>query len=97
MKVWVRAGDQDDYHDFDSIDTAAEYIHNALHDEWDFSDGHRHALERYGGSGLVGVSLLGTDFIGDNAISLFWGNDEAQYMQPMSDNDLVWLGQLLDE
>ncbi len=97
MKVWVRIGDQDDYHDFDSIDMAAEHIHDRLHVGCGFSDGHRHPIVRYGGAGLVGVSAIGTEFVGNSAISLFWGNDEAQYMQAMSDDDLVWLGQLLDE
>lgn len=93
LKVWIRVGDQDDYHDFDSVDDAAKAIHEYLH--WPgFGDdgpcvgqcGRR--VERYYGPGLRGIVINGTPYQGNNGISLFWGDDDAEFEAELTDREL---------
>ena len=96
-QIWVRVGDQDDYHNFDSIDVAAEYVHDLLHTALDEDEAHTHSLERYSGPALHGVEILGTEFMDNNAISFFWGDDCAQWIGDLDANELDWLSVLLNE
>lgn len=100
-QIWVRVGDQDDYHNFDSIDVAAEYVHDLLHTGTEIEDGyllkHTHDLERYSGPALHGVEILGTEFMDNNAISFFWGDNDAQWIGDLDANELDWLSMLLNE
>jgi len=91
LKVWVRVGDQDDYRPFESPEIAAADIHEYLH--WpDFEDdgpcGCKHGVTRYNGPALHGVEFPGTPYIGNNGVSLYWGDDDAQFECELSDMDL---------
>jgi len=91
LKVWTRVGDQDDYHDFDSPEEAAESVHDYLHWPGFADDGPcqcEHPVERYQGPALHGVAFPGTPYIGDNGVSLFWGDDDAQFDCELSDMEL---------
>lgn len=94
MKVWMRAGDQDDYHLFDSVEEAAEDLHAILHAGMD-EECIGHEVNRYRGSALTGIECEGMS--GYNGISLFWGDDEAQIDRPLSDDEVnVFAGVLGD-
>jgi hypothetical protein len=98
LKVWVRVGDQDDYHPFDSPELAAEYVHEYLHgpdQELDGTGQCRHQVERYQGPGLRGVELPDTPFTGYNGVSLFWGDEDAQLEGELSDMELFAFGNSL--
>ena len=92
LKVWVRVGDQDDYHSFDSPEQAAEHVHEYLHWPGFEDDGPcqgTHEVIRYVGPGLYGVVFPGTCYQGDNGISLYWGDDDAQLDCELTDFELV--------
>ena len=72
MLVWIRMGDADDYHSFDSPEEAGNHVGYRL-DEWDDTFRHR----------ISGV-MLPPEFVGDNYASLFWGDEDAQYERGLS-------------
>jgi len=76
----MRVGDQDDYHDFDSPEIAAE-------DLAQYIGVYANTVRRYVGPGLVGVEV-GDWLVGDNAVSLFWGDGDAQLEAELSDQEL---------
>ena len=78
--VWVRLGDADDYNRFDDLDGAAEYM--AL-----FGVRHVERSQKYG------VAAKG--FTGQNYISLFFGDDEAQPTRDLSASDVQLLNECL--
>ena len=83
LKVWMRAGDQDDYHPFDSPEEAAQDLENLL------AFGPRPTtVNRYYGPALVGIEIDETGLQGDNGVSLYWGDDDAQLFAPLSDSEL---------
>lgn len=80
MKIWMRMGDNDDYHDFDNsyeagyevgsyLDTAGYKASDVKNIRWQ-----EHGLQVGG-------------FTGMNYISLFWGDDDAQDAKPLSKAD----------
>ncbi len=98
LKVWIRIGDQDDYHAFDSIDEAVTEIHDALH--WpDFADdgpcAGSHDVARYSGPGFIGLAFPGTALQGDNGVSFYWGDDDAQLEDEISAHELEVVQRLL--
>ena len=71
--IWVRLGDADNYNQFDDLAEAAEYM--AL-----FGVRHVERCQKYG------VAAKG--FTGQNYISLYFGDDEAQPTGDVSDADV---------
>lgn len=71
--IWVRLGDADTYNRFDDLADAAEYM--SL-----FGVKHVHRNQKYG------VAAKG--FTGNNYISLFFGDDEAQPTMDLSGKDV---------
>jgi hypothetical protein len=71
--IWVRLGDTDDYNRFDDVAEAAEYM--AL-----FGVKQVHRSQKYG------VDAKG--FTGNNYISLFFGDGEAQPTGELSNRDI---------
>jgi len=84
LKVWMRVGDQDPYHDFDSPEEAAEDVAVLL----TLRDRSPIQVRRHSGSALRGVDLVGTCYTGDNGVSLFWGDEDACFDCELSDMEL---------
>lgn len=72
MLVWIRMGDASGYGSFESPEEAGNYVGYRL-DEWDDTFRHR----------ISGV-MLPPEFVGDNYVSLFWGDEDAQYERGLS-------------
>ncbi len=72
-RIWVRLGDQDEYQDFDTIEDAAEY----LHDEFGIKE-----VDRWVDKGFEGGGYKGGDYV-----SLFWGDADAQPTADLSHGD----------
>ena len=71
--IWVRLGDADNYNRFDDLADAAEYM--AL-----FGIKNVHRCQKYG--------VVAKGFTGQNYISLFIGDDEAQPIGDLSGKDV---------
>ena len=78
LRIWMRVGDQGEYESFDSLDEAVEELHSYL-DMDDQCIGHD--VNRYTGPALVGIEV--GQFQGDNGVSLYWGDDDAQLVTPI--------------
>ena len=86
MKLWVRMGDADDYHDFNNLNEVAEH----------FAEYHVEEVERIICGFAIGVTASG--FEGYNCISLFWGeNDEPECIRPLTDKEIEELNKRLLE
>lgn len=81
-RLWLRLGDGDDYHDFDSIEEVKEVL-----DECDCLPVKRHC--QYGVNG-------NRHYKGLNYISLYWGDDDAQPLSSITDDELVYLNKEAD-
>ncbi len=81
--VWIRIGDNDDYKKFDSPFDAGDRVGNAVNVEP--QDGEEIDRLSFHGGGSGGVSVGG--FRGDNYISLFWGDNDAQLIRPLNKRD----------
>ena len=83
--VWIRLGDDDDYHAFDGLDEIADLL----------AEVGIHEVERYG---LYGVSAPG--FRGHNYISLYWGphpgDGSAEASRGLTEFELIVLQRMLD-
>lgn len=80
-KLWVRCGEQDDYHPFDSVQEAANYIASC---------------EEIGGFTRCNeYGIEGAHYKGFNYISIFWGDKEAQPIRQLE--DLNELGILVED
>lgn len=90
--VWVRVGDQDDYHSYDSILDAGEGIAEGLGDyepgQPSYMQSNITLVERYIGPVLKGVNLFGTPFVSDNGVSVFWGDLDAQLVRELTDEEI---------
>ena len=88
MKLWVRVGDQDDYNPFDSIEEAAEHVHWYLHLPCEnlFDEDAEHDVTHYKGPALVGIEV--EEYSGDNGVSFYWGDDDAQKDRDITDHEL---------
>jgi hypothetical protein len=64
MKLWVRAGDGDNYNDFDGLQEVADYLAEM---------GATSPLEWCNEYGVTSP-----EYRGQNYIRLFWGDDDAQ-------------------
>jgi len=84
-KVWMRVGDNDDYHDFDSMFAAGSELGGLL-------DG-------LSPDGLTKMPVIrkshryGIDvepsFVNYNYVSLFWGDDDAQPLKELTKADIA--------
>jgi len=72
MLVWIRMGDADDYHSFESPEEAGTHVGYRL-DEWDHTFRHR----------ISGV-MLPPRFVKNNYVSLFWGDEDTRYERGLS-------------
>lgn len=72
MLVWIRMGDLGGYYGFDSPEEAGNHVGCRL-DEWDDTFRYR----------ISGV-MLPPKFVGDNYVSLFWGDEDARYERGLS-------------
>ena len=81
-RLWLRLGDSDDYHDHDSIEDVKETL-----DECDCLPVKHHCL--YGVSGRHHQGL--------NYISLYWGDNDAQPLGSITDDELVYLNKEANE
>lgn len=83
MKLWVRAGDGDDYHDFDGYQEVADYL-------GPLGVG---TVERYGQYGVTGDGFHGPY----NYISLYWGEDkEPEPERELTDQEITQVNNALD-
>ena len=84
-KVWMRVGDNDDYHDFDSMFSAGSELGglldtaspNGLTKMPVIRKSHRHGID-------VEPSLVNYNYV-----SLFWGDDDAQPLKETTKADIA--------
>jgi len=89
-KIWIRIGDQDDYHEFDNVLEASEELAEIV--------GHKSLkAERYHGLALRGVCLKDVGLVGNNGVSFFWGDEDAEFIREISNDELGVLNSTLDE
>lgn len=69
-KLWVRAGDADNYNAFDGFQEVADYLAEM---------GATFPLEWFNEYGVTSP-----EYRGQNYISLFWGDDDAQPIRPLT-------------
>jgi class 3 adenylate cyclase len=70
---WIRVGDADDYHEFDDLAEVADVL-------TEYGVAQVEALNRYG--------VACDQFSGQNYISLFWGDSEAQPLCDLTAGDV---------
>lgn len=80
-KLWVRCGDQDDYHKYTRLTSAVRYLH---------SMGASAPFER-----CIQYGVSSPQFRFQNYISLFWGDKDAQPVAEITEAELVELNRLL--
>jgi hypothetical protein len=80
-KLWVRAGDGDNYNDFDGLQEVADYLSEM---------GATGPLEW---ANDLGVSS--PEFRGKNYVSLFWGDDDAQPIRSLTPDEHEEVNRLL--
>ena len=72
--VWVRMGDMDSYHKFDDVAGAIDEMkENGVHGPMSW--------------GPFGVRLICGGFEGDNHISIFWGDQDANFIRDLNDEE----------
>ena len=81
-KLWVRAGDGDNYNAFDGFQEVADYLSEM---------GATVPLERCNEYGVTSP-----EFRGQNYISLFWGDDDAQPIRSLTIDEQNEISRLLD-
>ena len=88
LKLWVRLGDQGEYESFSSIGEAADEIANAL----GLEDDEPHVATR-NNTGMYGINV--GSFQGNDGISLYWGDGDAQFGVQITDDELEELNSTL--
>jgi hypothetical protein len=77
--VWMRVGDEDSYHPFDTIEDAAQYL------------GDFYGVQEVNCKDQYGVTAPG--FENHNYISLYWGTDprdgSAEMTRPLTDDEIA--------
>ena len=81
IKLWIRAGDSDNYNSFDDLEDGADYLSDV---------GATHPLEFCNEYGVTG-----TEYRGQNYISLFWGDADAQPIRSLTSNQHLHINELL--
>ena len=90
--VWVRVGDADDYQQFDTLAEAGQHVaaHLTAHGDYDPDGGvESEDVARYVGPALTGVVIHATGYVGNNGVSLFWGNVHAQIDRALTDAEIL--------
>jgi hypothetical protein len=85
--IWMRVGDEDDYHEFDTLEDAAQHLA-------DF-----YQLDRIDRYTQYGVCAQG--FIGHNYISLYWGapdpgDGSAEASRELTDEEIEEINESLE-
>ncbi len=83
-KVWMRMGDADGYHDFDSMFSAGSELGGYL----DAAGNGLTKVPPIGRHGSYGITVA-PSFVGDNYISLFWGDEDAQPTKKLTQADIA--------
>ena len=73
--VWIRMGDVAEYEKFDSPHSAGEYVGEAIH--YERTEPHSYFFS------TAGVEIM-PYFVGRNYVSLYWGNEEAQWIRALT-------------
>ena len=82
--LWLRLGDNTEYNTESSVDDLTESFHNI---------GITEELVRYGRYGITDKDI----FTGENYISLYYGDDDAQPTRPIEREELEALNRRLKE
>lgn len=78
MKLWIRLGDAGDYQAFDSLADAIDYLNELSAGEiFDWT------------TGPMGVGFDTANYWGEDFISCFWGDDEANLIRPLDHGERV--------
>ena len=80
--IWVRMGDCDEYESFDDLESLAK--------SFEERDLKASELE------LHGSALMAPGYEGLNFISIFWGNDDAQWCRNLSEKEFEDLKNFID-
>ncbi len=80
-KIWVRAGDSDNYNEFDGLQEVTDYLGEMG------ATGPLEWCNEYG--------VTGPEFRGDNYISLFWGDNDAQPIRSLTTDEHNEVNRLL--
>ena len=97
--VWVRVGDADAYHQFDTPAEAGQHVAEILtaHGDYDPDGGiESEDVARYYGRALMGVVIHATPFVGNNGVSLFWGDADAQRDRGLTDAEIATFADALE-
>ena len=81
LKLWTRAGDGDNYHDFDGLQEVADYLAEM---------GATAPLEWRNDFGVSSP-----EFRGKNYISVYWGDDDAQPIRSLTPDEHNEINRLL--
>mgnify|MGYP003149912856 CR=1 FL=1 len=88
LYVWMRVGDQGDYESFNSVDEAGYDLAQYLD-----PDACYHDVRRYKGPALTGIEV--GCYVGYDAVSLYWGDDDAQLEAELNHQELACLAATL--
>ena len=91
-KVWVRVGDADNYYRCDTLAEAGQRVAEILtaHGDYDPDGGvESEDVARYIGPALTGVVIHATGYVGDNGVSLFWGDAKMQIDRALTDAEIL--------
>jgi len=77
MKLWLRLGDVAEYEDYDIIEEIKEIFEERELTK-DFTRSHQYGIKN-------------AEFYGNNYISLYYGDGEAQAIKPINDDELNYL------
>ena len=97
--VWVRVGDADNYQQFDTPAEAGQHVAERLtaHGDYDPDGGIKSGdVARYYGRALMGVVIHATPFVGNNGVSLFWGDADAQIDRGLTDAEIAAFADALE-
>lgn len=72
-RIWVRLGDQSEYEEFDTLEDAAEYLRTEF------------GIEEV--DSWVEKGFEGGGYLGQNYVSMFWGDADAQPTADLSHGD----------
>ena len=90
-RLWIRLGDQGDYEEVGGIDDAGDAIayaassgDTAVHSNWRIVG----VFGLRGKDELMGIAIKGTSFVGDNYVSVFWSDADAQPTRALTCREL---------
>jgi len=77
-KVWLRLGDAGEYEPFDTPEEAASDIAVVFRTDRPLN------IVRARHTGVEGIDIVGSAYEGENAVSLYWGDDDANLIAPLN-------------